>query len=80
MAGGAEAKPKGLINLIPAISVEISTLSISVKNPGNLGVLGTSYPCNPYKYLCMYQEAVLPSFTASTKLAVPQISPPAKIS
>lgn len=27
----------------------------------------------------MYQEAVLPSLTASTKLAVPQISPPAKI-
>jgi len=27
----------------------------------------------------MYQEAVLPSFTASTKLAVPQISPPAKM-
>lgn len=27
----------------------------------------------------MYQEAVFPSLTASTKLAVPHISPPAKI-
>jgi len=38
VVGGAEAKPKGLGILTPAISVEISTLSISVKNPGNLGV------------------------------------------
>lgn len=77
MAGGAEAKPKGFFNLIPAISVEISTSSIGVKNPGKAGVSGTVNPASSYKYLCMYQEAVFPSFTASTKLAVPQISPPA---
>lgn len=37
VAGGAEAKPNGLSNLTPASSDEISTRSISVKKPGNLG-------------------------------------------
>jgi hypothetical protein len=40
VAGGAEAKPNGLSNLTPANVEEISTRSIYVKNPGNLG----SYP------------------------------------
>lgn len=79
MVGGADAKPKGFTIFTPAISVVISTLSISVKNPGNLGIDGTFNPYFSYKYLWIYQEAVLPSLTASTKLAVPQISPPAKM-
>lgn len=38
MAGGAEANPNGLLKWTPAISVDISTRSISVKNPGRFGV------------------------------------------
>jgi len=79
VVGGALAKPKGLISFFPAISVLISTSSIGVKNPGNYGCSGVLIPLNYCKYLCIYQEAVLPSLTASTRFAVPQISPPPKI-
>lgn len=44
--GGAEANPKGFGIFTPAISVDISTLSISVKNPGNLGISETFSPYN----------------------------------
>jgi hypothetical protein len=37
VAGGADANPNGLSNLTPANVDDISTRSISVKNPGNCG-------------------------------------------
>jgi hypothetical protein len=76
VVGGAEASPKGLDILIPQISVERSTSSISVKNPGSYGTSGTFSPAFCWIYLCMNQEAVLPSLTASTKFLVPTASPP----
>jgi hypothetical protein len=67
VVGGAEANPKGLLNFTPAIVTPRSTKSTSVKNPGRTGVSPTSTPCLFAMYLCRYQLATLPSFTASTK-------------
>ena len=42
MQGGAEANPKGFSNCFLPNSILMSTLSIGVKNAGNLKSLGTS--------------------------------------
>lgn len=54
-----------------------SILSISVVYDGK--IFGYGYEIENYycKYLWICHDDVLPSFTASTKLAIPTASPPA---
>ena len=48
VAGVAEARPKGFLNLSPHISTETSTRSTGVKKLGSWGVSGTNRPCRDW--------------------------------
>ena len=48
VAGVAEARPKGFLNLSPHISTETSTRSTGVKKLGSWGASGTSRPCRDW--------------------------------
>lgn len=50
VAGGAEAKPNGFSNLIPHISTERSTSSISVWKSGSFGGVVSGKPCGQQNY------------------------------
>lgn len=72
VAGGAEARPKGLMNLRPHMVTLRSTWSIGVWNLGRRGSVSMVMLCKDCKYLWMDQAANLPSATASTAVsAVP---------